>query len=328
MNAPTMTTSLRIVYAGTPEFAVPALAALHRSPHQVVAVYSQPDRPAGRGRVLTASPVKHYALEHGLPVEQPLNFRDPQTVAHLSSYAPDVMVVAAYGLILPQAVLDVPRLGCLNIHGSLLPRWRGAAPIQRAILAGDAQTGITIMRMEKGLDTGPMLRLQSVAVESHDTAATMHDRLAAMGAELLLAVLDDLPAALSQAQVQPTEGVTYASKLSKEEALLDWSQTAAQLDRQVRAFNPWPIAETRLQGAQLRVWQANVLANKLECAHHAAPGTVIHADAAGIQVACGSGVLNLTQVQQAGRKVQPAADFIKSHSLIGVQLGVISGNPA
>lgn len=319
-----MTTSLRIVYAGTPEFAVPALAALHGSAHQIVGVYTQPDRPAGRGRVLTASPVKRYAQEHGFAIEQPLNFRDPQTVAQLRSYAPDAMVVAAYGLILPQSVLDIPRFGCINIHGSLLPRWRGAAPIQRAVLAGDAETGVTIMRMEAGLDTGPMLRLQGIAIDAQDTSGTMHERLAALGAELLLAVLDDLPNALNHAQVQPTEGVTYATKLSKAEALLDWSLPAAQLDRQVRAFNPWPIAETRLHGEQLRIWQANVI----ETSHHAVPGTVLTATAAGIQVACGVGVLNLTQVQQAGRKLQAVADFIKSHSFIGVQLGVTTGDPS
>jgi len=319
VNVLNMTTSLRIVYAGTPEFAVPALAALHASSHHVVAVYTQPDRPAGRGRVLTASAVKSYALHHGIAVEQPLNFRDPQTVEHLKSYAADVMVVAAYGLILPQSVLNVPRFACLNIHGSLLPRWRGAAPIQRAILAGDAQTGITIMRMEAGLDTGPMLAMRGVTIDARDTASTVHDRLAAVGAELLLDVLNDLPAALNRAQVQPAEGVTYAGKLSKEEALLDWSLSATQLDRQVRAFNPWPIAETRLHGAQLRVWQANAL----QIEHHATPGTVIASNAAGIQVACGSGALNLTQVQQAGRKQQAATDFIKSHSLVGVQLGAL-----
>jgi methionyl-tRNA formyltransferase len=205
----------------------------------------------------------------------------------------------------------------------LLPRWRGAAPIQRAILAGDVETGITIMRMEAGLDTGPMLRTQSIVIEAHDTAAIIHDRLATLGAELLLSVLDDLPAALMHEQVQPTDGVTYASKLSKHEALLDWSLPATQLDRQVRAFNPWPIAETRLHGAQLRVWQASVLG----MVHHAVPGTVLQASAAGIHVACGSDVLNLTQVQLAGKKSQPASDFIKSHSLIGVQLGVIPGTP-
>lgn len=317
----TMSIPLRIVYAGTPEFAVPALAGLCQSVHEVVAAYTQPDRPAGRGRVLTASPVKACALEQGVPVEQPVNFRDVQVVEHLRDYAPDVMVVAAYGLILPQAVLDIPRFGCINIHGSLLPRWRGAAPIQRAILAGDAETGVTIMRMEAGLDTGPMLRKQAFRIETQDTAATLHDRMAALGARLLLEVLDDLPAALSRAQLQPEAGVTYAKKLNKEEAALDWSQPALQLQRQVRAFNPWPIAETRLHGEQLRVWQADVLDKE----HAAPPGTVLCANATGIQVACGSGVLNLTRVQQAGRKAMAAADFIKSHSLTGVQLGAATG---
>ncbi len=316
-----MSTPLRIVYAGTPEFAVPALAGLCQSLHRVVAVYTQPDRPAGRGRVLTASPVKVCALEHGLPVEQPVNFRDEKVVEHLRSHAPDVMVVAAYGLLLPQAVLDIPRFGCINIHGSLLPRWRGAAPIQRAILAGDVETGVTIMRMEAGLDTGPMLRKQAFAIEAQDTAAAVHDRMAVLGAQLLLEVLKDLTTALAHAQIQPETGVTYAKKLSKEEALLDWSQPASQLHRQVRAFNPWPIAETRLHGEQLRVWQAEVI----EIRHSAAPGTVLAAGSTGIQVACGSGVLNLIQVQQAGRKAMLAADFIKSHSLTGVQLGAATG---
>ncbi|MGE0114678.1 MAG: methionyl-tRNA formyltransferase [Steroidobacteraceae bacterium] len=312
---------MRIVYAGTPEFAVPALAALCGSSHQVLAVYTQPDRPAGRGRFLTASPVKAYALAHGLPVEQPVNFRDAAQVGRLRSYAPDALVVAAYGLILPQAVLDIPRYGCINIHASLLPRWRGAAPIQRALLAGDAETGVTIMRMEAGLDTGPMLRKQGFAITAQDTAATLHDRLADLGATLLLAVLNDLPETLASAQRQPEAGVTYAKKLSKAEALLDWSLPATQLERQVRAFIPWPIAETRLHGEQLRVWQASVV----DAAHHAVPGTVLNASAAGIQVACGTGILNLVQVQQAGRKMLAASDFIKSHSLPGVQLGVTTG---
>ncbi|MGC3981598.1 MAG: methionyl-tRNA formyltransferase [Steroidobacteraceae bacterium] len=316
-----MSTSLRIVYAGTPDFAVPALQALRASAHQVVAVYTQPDRPAGRGRVLTASPVKACAQTHGIAVEQPVNFRDPASVEQLRSYAPDVMVVAAYGLILPQVVLDTPRYGCINIHGSLLPRWRGAAPIQRAILAGDAQTGITIMRMEAGLDTGPMIEKQGFAIDAEDTAASVHDRLASLGAILLLQTLADLPVALAKTQVQPEAGVTYAKKLSKEEAALDWSLPAAQLDRQVRAFNPWPIAETRLHGEQLRVWRANALA----ATHAAAPGTVVKADVTGIQVACGEGVLNITQLQQSGRKTVAAADFIKSHSMLGVQLGVTTG---
>jgi methionyl-tRNA formyltransferase len=316
-----MTTPLRIVYAGTPEFAVPALASLCRSRHEVVAVYTQPDRPAGRGRLLTGSPVKACALAHGVPVKQPVNFRDAQVVEQLCGYAPDVMVVAAYGLLLPQAVLDIPRFGCINIHGSLLPRWRGAAPIQRAILAGDAETGVTIMRMEPGLDTGPMLRKQAFPIEARDTAASVHDRMAALGAQLLLDSLIDLPEALSHAQTQPEAGVTYAKKLSKEEARLDWSQPELQLHRQVRAFNPWPIAETLLHGEQLRVWQADAVATP----HSSPPGTVLDASAAGICVACGSGVLKLTQVQQAGRKAMLAVDFIKSHSLTGVLLGAATG---
>ena len=317
-----MTAPLRIVYAGTPEFAVAALKELCASAHQVCAVYTQPDRPAGRGRVLTASPVKQCALAHGLPVEQPLNFREEATVNHLREYAPDVMVVAAYGLILPQAVLDIPRLGCVNIHASLLPRWRGAAPIQRAIVAGDAETGVTIMRMEAGLDTGPMLRKQGFALQAGDTAASVHDRLAELGAHLLKDVLDDLPAALAAAQQQPEVGVTYAKKLSKEEARLDWVQSAEQLNRQIRAFNPWPVAETYLYDQQLRIWQANVLKQ----AHDAVPGTILAATAEGLQVACGSDVLNLTQVQLAGRKMVTAAEFIQSRpQLIGVQLGASIG---
>jgi methionyl-tRNA formyltransferase len=326
-----MINPLRIVYAGTPEFAVPALQALcaspqpdtHQASYQVRAVYTQPDRPAGRGRLLTASPVKLCAQLHGIPVEQPVNFREAASIEQLRSYAPDVLVVAAYGLILPQAVLDIPRLGCINIHGSLLPRWRGAAPIQRAILAGDVETGITIMRMEAGLDTGPMLLCQSLPITAHDNAAIIHDRLAELGAQLLLQVLSDLPVTLTHAQLQPETGVTYAKKLHKAEALLDWSQSALQLDRQVRAFNPWPIAETYLHDEQLRVWQANVVQDKVvQDTHSATSGTVLSACNAGIQVACGEGILNLTQVQLAGRKQVTAADFIKSHSLVGVQLGV------
>ena len=320
-----MTTPLRIVYAGTPEFAVPALAALCASEHEVVAVYTQPDRPAGRGRVLTASPVKVCAQLHSLPVIQPLNFREAQSIEQLRGYQPDVMVVAAYGLILPQAVLDIPRMGCINIHASLLPRWRGAAPIQRAILAGDAETGITIMRMEAGLDTGPMLKKQGFMLTSEDTVASVHDRLAELGATLLMQVLDHLPESLHHAVPQPQDGVTYAKKLSKEEALLDWSLSAEQLDRQIRAFNPWPIAETRLHDQQLRVWRAQVMRH----AHDQNPGTILATNSHGIQVACGSDVLNLTEVQLAGRNRLSATEFIKSHhQLIGVQLGASTGKPS
>ena len=320
-----MTTPLRIVYAGTPEFAVPALDALCATQHKVVAVYTQPDRPAGRGRVLTASPVKQCAQIHALPVEQPLNFRDASTVEQLCSYQPDVMVVAAYGLILPQAVLDIPRFGCINIHASLLPRWRGAAPIQRAILAGDAETGVTIMRMEAGLDTGPMINKRGFALTASDTTASVHDRLSTLGATLLIQVLNNLSEALHQAIPQPQDGVTYAKKLSKDEAVLDWSLPAEQLDRQIRAFNPWPMAETRLHDQQLRVWRAAVMPN----GHNKIPGTVLAANNNGIQVACGGNVLNLLEVQLAGRNRLSAAEFIKSHhQLTGVQLGASTGMPS
>lgn len=320
-----MTTPLRIVYAGTPEFAVPALAALCANGHEVVAVYTQPDRPAGRGRVLTASPVKACAQLHSLPVIQPLNFRDQTTVEQLRSYQPDVMVVAAYGLILPQVVLDIPRFGCINIHASLLPRWRGAAPIQRAILAGDAETGVTIMRMEAGLDTGPMLKKEGFALSAQDTAASVHDRLSKLGATLLMQVLNDLPNALHQAIPQPQDGITYAKKLSKDEAVLNWTLPATQLDRQIRAFNPWPIAETRLHDQQLRVWQAEVMSND----HNKIPGTILTANNHGIQVACGNDALNLLEVQLAGRNRLSAAEFIKSHhQLTGVQLGASTGMPS
>lgn len=313
-----VTTPLRIVYAGTPEFAVPALNSLCASPHQVVAVYTQPDRPAGRGRVLTVGPVKATALSRNIPVEQPLNFREPQTVEQLRNYKADVMVVAAYGLILPQAVLDALPYGCINIHASLLPRWRGAAPIQRAILAGDAQTGITIMRMEAGLDTGPMLRKQSVAIQSQENAAHLHDRLSELGAALLLQVLSELPTALARAEPQSESGASYAKKLNKDEARIDWSRPAIEIERQVRAFNPWPVAETRLHAEQLRVWQATALPR---IANDVAPGTVLAAASDGVQVACGAGILNIEQLQSAGRKAMSAADFIKSHDLVGAQLG-------
>jgi methionyl-tRNA formyltransferase len=310
---------MRIVYAGTPEFAVPALSAVLADPqHHIVAAYTQPDRPAGRGRQLAASPVKQRALAAGVAVEQPLNFRDDAAVEQLRSYQPDVMVVAAYGLILPQRVLDIPTHGCINIHASLLPRWRGAAPIQRAILAGDTHTGITIMRMEAGLDTGPMLLSECIAIGAHDNAALIHDQLATLGAQLIVTTLTDLPAQLAHAMPQPTEGVTYAKKLSKDEALIDWSQPAAQIDRQVRAFNPWPVAETRLHGQQLRIWQAEVIARL----HQYTSGTVLEVDARGIHVACGQDVLCLKQVQQAGRKTLSATEFTRAHDLAGMCLGI------
>ncbi|NLG77827.1 MAG: methionyl-tRNA formyltransferase, partial [Xanthomonadaceae bacterium] len=235
-----MSSPFSIVFAGTPEFSVPTLKALLDSRHRVAAVYTQPDRPAGRGRQLTASPIKRVALEHGIHVEQPATLKDAAAVARLASFSADLMIVVAYGLLLPQSVLDTPRLGCVNVHASLLPRWRGAAPIQRAILAGDRETGVTIMQMDAGLDTGPMLLQRSTPIAERETSATLHDRLAAIGAEALLDALDSLPQIVPQAQ--PDEGVTYAAKIRKEEARIDWSRSASEIDRMVRAFDPWPVA--------------------------------------------------------------------------------------
>ncbi len=296
---------------------MPALEALVRSSHRVVAVYTQPDRPAGRGQQLAASAVKQCALRHGLPVEQPATLREPAAVERLQRWSADVMVVAAYGLLLPPAILQTPRLGCINIHASLLPRWRGAAPIQRAIAAGDQQTGVTIMQMEAGLDTGPMLLTRAVQIEARETAASLHDRLATLGAEALLDALDEVAQGAATPQVQPADGVTYATKLRKEEATIDWSRSAAEIDRQIRAFDPWPVAETRWNGQQLRVWQAI----PIDSPASNGPGQVIATSAAGIDVGTGTGVLRLTRVQSAGRKAMSAAEFLKAHRLDGAVLG-------
>ncbi|HET9448525.1 MAG TPA: methionyl-tRNA formyltransferase [Steroidobacteraceae bacterium] len=308
---------MSIVFAGTPEFAVPALEALLGSSHRVVAVYTQPDRPAGRGQQLAASAVKQCAVRHGLPVEQPVTLREPAAVEQLKRYSADAMIVAAYGLLLPQSILQTPRLGCINIHASLLPRWRGAAPIQRAIAAGDAQSGVTIMQMEAGLDTGPILLTRSVSIDARETAASLHDRLASLGAQALLDALDAIAQGAATPRPQPAEGVTYAAKIRKEEAAIDWSRPAADIDRQIRAFDPWPVAETRWNGQQLRVWQAL----PIDSPATAAPGKVLGTSAAGIDVGTGNGVLRLTRVQSAGRKAMSAADFLKAHRLDGAVLG-------
>ncbi|MET0497314.1 MAG: methionyl-tRNA formyltransferase [Steroidobacteraceae bacterium] len=308
---------MSVVFAGTPDFSVPALEALLASAHSVAAVYTQPDRPAGRGRQLASGPVKQCALAHGVTVEQPLSLRDPAAIAQLASYRPDVMVVVAYGLILPAAVLAIPTYGCVNIHASLLPRWRGAAPIHRAVLAGDPMTGVCIMQMDAGLDTGPVLIERRTAIDARDTTAAVHDRLAAMGAEALLEALQGLATGQLTARTQPSEGVTYAAKIRKEEAQIDWRQSAAHIDRQVRAFNPWPVAQTSLQGTQLRIWSAE----PVDQATDAVPGTVVACDAGGIRVATGAGVINLTQLQLAGRRVTTAAELLNAHPLDGVVLG-------
>ena len=312
-----MSASLSIVFAGTPEFSVPALAALAASEHRVVAVYTQPDRPAGRGQQVATSAVKQFAQKNGLPLEQPATLRDPVAIERLAHWHADVMVVVAYGLILPPPALAIPAKGCINIHASLLPRWRGAAPIHRAILAGDTQTGITIMRMDAGLDTGPMLLQRVTQISPQDTAAILHDRLAALGAEAIVAAFAQIADGSITAREQPAQGVTYAAKVRKDEAPIDWSKSALELDRQVRAFNPWPVAETRLHGQQLRIWEAGAI----ETATVAKPGSVVAANASGISVATGAGLLNLQRVQLAGRKAVPAAEFLHAQQLDGIVLG-------
>ncbi len=311
--------SLALAFAGTPEFALPALDALAASRHRLVAVFTQPDRPAGRGRGLHESAVKRRARELGLAVHQPAGFKSPAAVGLLQSLGVDAWVVVAYGSILPPAALAVPPLGCFNIHASLLPRWRGAAPIQRALLAGDTVTGVSIMRMEAGLDTGPVLAVGRVDIHPTDTAGALHDRLAALGGRLIVDSLDAVAAGSSAATPQ-AEGATYAAKIDKAEALIDWRESALALDRKIRAFNPWPVAETRLHGVQLRLWEAHVAADDGESAT-AAAGEVRRASPAGIEVACGRGSLRITRLQLAGRKALAAAEFLHAQPLAGARLG-------
>ena len=303
-------TDLRVGFAGTPAFAEQALQAILSAGFNVVVALTQPDRPSGRGMQLTPSPVKQLALKHGIPVEQPVSLRNDDAQAMLRAYDLDVLVVVAYGLILPQVVLDMPRAGCLNIHASLLPRWRGAAPIHRAIEAGDTETGVCIMQMDAGLDTGGVVDEARLPILPTETTAQLHDRLAALGADRIVAVLQQLAVGGAlHAQPQPEAGVTYAHKLEKAESLLDPVQSAAQLDRQIRAYNPFPGAVLQSDGKPIKIWQASIVAGQ------GIPGTVLAADDHGVVVACGDGALRLEVLQAPGGKRLPAADFLRGHPL-------------
>ena len=299
---------MRVLFAGTPDFAAAHLQALLDAPTiSVIGVYSQPDRPAGRGKKLTASPVKKLALKHQLPVFQPQSLKDPEQQRILSELQADIMVVVAYGLILPQAILDAPRLGCINVHASILPRWRGAAPIQRAIEAGDAETGVTIMQMDAGLDTGAMLSVSRCDIDSNETSASLHSKLELLGAPALLHTLESLNSGLAVAVEQDDQLSCYAAKITKQEALIDWSQCAQILDRQIRAFNPFPAAYTTLDELRIKIWQAEPTP-----ASGLTPGQIISADSAGILVSCGEQSLLLTEIQLPGKSRMAVSEVLKS----------------
>jgi methionyl-tRNA formyltransferase len=311
---------MNLVFAGTPEFAVPALRALLDAGHTLLAVYTQPDRPAGRGRKLGMSAVKEFALERGLRVHQPVTLKSEDAAATLRALQPDALIVIAYGLILPKPILTIPRYGCINVHASLLPRWRGAAPIQRAIEAGDATTGVTIMQMDEGLDTGAMLATAETPIGVDDTAATLHDRLAALGGRLLVETLARLARGDLAPQAQDHARASYAAKLKKEEARLDWNADAGLLARRVRAFNPWPVAHTTLDGQTLRLWHAQA---ENGTAAGALPGSVLAADADGVRVQCASGTLRIIRLQLEGGKVLDAHAFLNGRPLpAGTRLGL------
>lgn len=313
---------LKIIFAGTPDFSVPALQALIDSPHEVVAVYTQPDRPAGRGRKLSPSPVKACALEHGIRVVQPEKLKDPEDQQPIIDMQADLMVVVAYGIILPEVILNAPRLGCINIHASLLPRWRGAAPIQRAILAGDKETGITIMQMDVGLDTGDMLLKKPCPIKDNDTGSSLHDRLSEMGAEALMLALSGIANKTLQAEKQDDSQANYAAKLHKSEALIDWTQSAREIQLQVNAFNAWPVAQTPIDIKQngnsqmLRVWEAEVIEGT-----SGEPGKVLSCDKQGIYVATGKGVLKLLKIQMPGKKPMDSQAFVNANDITGLMLG-------
>ncbi|OED41457.1 methionyl-tRNA formyltransferase [Endozoicomonas sp. (ex Bugula neritina AB1)] len=300
------TEGLRIIFAGTPDFASAHLQAILNSHHDVIAVYSQPDRPAGRGQKLKPSPVKELALKHDIPVYQPASLRKEEAQTELASLNADLMIVVAYGLILPQAVLDTPKLGCINVHGSILPRWRGAAPIQRAIEAGDTKSGVTIMQMDAGLDTGDMLLKAFCAINDNDTASDLHSRLIEVGQPALIETVNAIAAGTISPEKQNDELANYAHKMSKEEAQLDWNKSASRLDCQVRAFNPWPVTTTKLDDLGIRVWEAVAV----EGQSSEQPGTLVKADKDGLDIACASGILRITKLQLAGNKAMSVQDLL------------------
>ncbi|MDP2570401.1 methionyl-tRNA formyltransferase [Photobacterium damselae subsp. piscicida] len=303
-----MSKPLRTVFAGTPDFAARHLAALLSSEHEVIAVYTQPNCPAGRGKKLTASPVKHIALEHDIPVYQPASLRNEEAQQELAALNANLMVVVAYGLLLPKEVLDTPKLGCINVHGSILPRWRGAAPIQRSIWAGDSETGVTIMQMDEGLDTGDMLQIATLPIEANDTSATMYEKLAELGPVALVDCLADIATGKAVATKQDDEQANYAKKLSKEEAKIDWTMDAVAIERCVRAFNPWPMSYFEVSEQNIKVWRSEVVAED----HGKQPGTILSADKHGIVVATGNGALRLLELQPPGKKAMQVQDLLNS----------------
>ena len=319
-----MSSPLRIIYAGTPGFSVAALDALIASPHEVIAVYTQPDRPAGRGRGVQASPVKEKALQHGIAVYQPDSLKDEQAQEELKALNADLMIVTAYGLLLPEVVLNTPRLGCINIHASLLPRWRGAAPIQRAILAGDKKTGITIMQMDEGLDTGDMLAVAECDISDDDTGSSLHDKLMLLGAETLMSALPGIAEQKDSGVQQDETNTCYASKLSKAEARIDWSLSAVEIQRAIRAYNSWPVAyclyEKNDKPANLRLWQAEVISQDISSADIAAGTVIAESATTGIDVATGDQVLRITQLQAEGKRKMSVSDFLNANSILGQRL--------
>jgi len=303
-----VTQPLRIIFAGTPDFAARHLQALIQSEHQIVGVYSQPDRPAGRGKKLKASEVKALALEHNLPVFQPQSLKNDDALVELKNLNADIMIVVAYGLILPKAILEAPRLGCLNVHGSILPRWRGAAPIQRAIWAGDEQTGVTIMQMDEGLDTGDMLHISRCAINADETSASLYTKLAELGPDALIETVNKLAKGELKAEPQNDELANYAKKLSKDEANIDWSMDAAQIERNIRSFNPWPVCFTQMGEQTVKIYQAQVVDQT------GSAGQVLSSDKTGVVVACGKHAICITQLQPQGKKPMAISDFLNGRS--------------